>query len=93
MNSNGVPIFGPCVAVLPGDQLSFVFPIRQRTVERFDLDQLENAAQVALYDNIPDGWTIDDSDPVKITWGSQVVEGPMGGGMALIHLIAQLKEA
>lgn len=92
-SSPAVPVFGPCVAMLPGEQFSLIFPVRKSTVERFDLDTIETAARVSLYDNVPKGRVVDDSVPVDIKWGEQIVEGPMGCSMYLVHLLAKTKEA
>lgn len=92
-SSPAVPVFGPCVAMLPGDQFSLIFPVRKSTVEQFDLDTIETAARVILYDSVPKDRAVDDSVPVDITWGEQIVEGPMGCSMYLVHLIAKTKGA
>jgi len=93
MSETVLPVFGPCVALLPESQFSLIFPIKASTFDAFQIDELETAARVCLYDMAPEGTEIDAREPVKITWSEQVTEGPMGGGMYLVQMIATLKEA
>lgn len=92
MSEAMLPVFGPAVARLPENNFSLVFPIKDTTVQRFDLDALETAAKVCLYDMVPDGTEVDDSVPVMITWGQQFNGEVFGGTMHIIHMIAKLKD-
>lgn len=94
MSEAVIPILGPATAILPGDFLSLVFPVKRRTAERFLTDQLELAAKVCLHDMVPDGTEIDTSVPIQVTWGIQNHNGPDGSdGMWIAHLIGKLKAA
>lgn len=88
----GVAVFGPCVAMLPESQFSLIFPVRRSTVEAFDLDAIETAAKVCLYDNLPAGRKVSAEVPIHIEWAAQEVGGPMAARMTLVRLLATLEE-
>jgi hypothetical protein len=87
---DGIPVYGPAVAVLPSGKWSTLYPLRKTTYEKFGEEAAKTVATVALYDMIPLGWRVVESVPLEFTIAEQYITRPPGGEMVLVRVIAQL---
>lgn len=92
---NGLPVAGICVAMMPGQKMSLIFPVRESTSYKFARAELEAAAMIAVYENAPDGMIIDEEYAPVFNWGKVPTANPsqwMPEDMVIIQVFAQLKE-
>lgn len=76
--------------LLPGNHWSILFPVRKSTVALFGLDAVEMAARIALYENLPPGWKMNEEGRTTIHWYDQEIragEPPMN----VVALLAALE--
>jgi hypothetical protein len=95
--SDGMPLPVAGIAVSrprPDGLWHLLFPVRKHTTAKyFSIEAVETAAQIAVYENVPDGWEVIREDPVTIRWSeehaTQVIGGPQ---MVFLHVTAYLRE-
>lgn len=89
--TNGIPVYGPCVAPMPGRRWSTIYPMRKSTYDKFGSEAAEQVATFALYDMIPPEFQVDEEFPLEFTHVDQYVQITGDPAMCMVQVIATLK--
>jgi hypothetical protein len=87
--TDGLPVYGPAVAPMPGGKWSLLFPVRKSTYEKMGEEALKTAATVCLHDMMPPFFEVDDSVEMEFTFAENYTSPP---AMSLVRVVAKMKE-
>lgn len=79
-----------------GKRYSLIFSIRKRTTAKhFSIESIETAAEIALWENIPPGYTINYEKPITKEWWESEIPKVYSGteimhDMVFVNIVAFL---